>query len=248
MLEKIKNYIDISGFDTKVYVKNLRENKDVVCIGESEEVKINSLIYVPILLATCSLLYERKIAIKDEIQISNPQDAQSFLKEDGKSTYRLDELLQIMIIKNDNLAAVNVLRHIGPAKVNEFLINEGFKETKLANQSNASLKDMGIMFEKTYKRRFISPRMCDFAQDILHRSREISMLPRLILDDVKFAQHGDCNRTNANACGVVICKDSEYFIGVSVEDESNNDPEVLKEHIGQISKIAYETLGIPATV
>ncbi len=248
MLENINNIIEKSGLATKVYIKDLRSNKDIVCIGENDEVNITSLIYVPILLATCSLLYDRKVTIKDEIQVANPQNATSFLEEDGKKVYRLDELLQIMIIKEDNIAAINILRHIGPAKVNEFLVNEGFKATKLANQSTACLKDMGIMFEKTYKRRFISPRMCDFAQDILHRSRESQMLPRLILDEVKIAQHTDSTRTNANACGVVVCKDSEYFIGVSVEDSKNTDPDVLKRHIGQISKAAYEVLGFPETV
>ncbi len=248
MEEKIKALIEKSGLNTKVYIKDLRSNKEVVCIGEDEEVNITSLIYVPILLATCSLLYDRKVSIKDEIQIANPQNAISFLEEDGKKVYRLDELLQIMVIKDDNIAAINVLRHIGPAKVNEFLFNEGFKATKLGNQSTASLKDMGIMFEKTYKRRFISPRMCDFAQDILHRSRESQMLSRLILDEVKIAQHADSTKTNANACGVVVCKDSEYFIGVSVENNNNVDPEVLKRHIGQISKAAYEVLGFPETI
>ncbi len=248
MEDRIKNIIEKSGLATNVYIKDLRSNKDIVCIGENDEVNITSLIYVPILLSTCSLLYDRKVSIKDEIQVTNPQNAPSFLMEDGKETYRLDELLQIMIIKDDNIAAINVLRHIGPAKVNEFLLNEGFKVSKLANQSTTCMKDMGVMFEKTYKRRFISPRMCDFAQDILHRSRETQMISRLILDDVKIAQHADSTRTNANACGVVVCKDSEYFIGVSVEDNSNNDPEVLRRHIGQISKAAYDVLGFPETI
>ncbi len=248
MEDKIKNIIEKSGLDTKVYIKDLRSNKDVVCIGAEDEVNITSLIYMPILLATCSMLYDRKVSIKDEIQIVNPQNAPSFLMEDAKGTYRLDELLQIMIIKDDSIAAINAVRHIGPAKVNEFLLNEGFKFTKLGNQSTTSMKDMGVMFEKTYKRRFISPRMCDFAQDILHRSRETQMLSRLILDDVKIAQHADSTKTNANACGVVVCKDSEYFIGVSVEDNNNSDPEVLKRHIGLISKAAYDVLGFPETV
>lgn len=248
MVDKINDLIEKSGLNIKVYIKDLRANKEVLSIGSEDEIKVTSLIYVPVLLATCSLIYDRKVTIKDEVSIINPHNSPSFTLEDGKSTYRLDTLLQIMMIKNDTVSAINILRHIGPVKVNEFLHNEGLKTTKLGNTSVASLKDMGVMFEKTYKRRFISPRMCDFAIDILYRNRETEMLPRLILDDVKFAQHSDFTQTSANACGIVFCKDSEYFIGVSVEGGDNTNSELLKKYIGQISKIAYESLGIPETV
>ncbi len=246
MLDRIQSVIDNSGLSTKVYIKDLRLNRDLVDIGSDDEVGCKELIYVPVLLSTCSLIYDRKITIKDEIQVSVPQGASSYLVEDAESAYRLDELLKIMIIMNDTPAAINILKHIGPAKVNEFLVNEGFKATQLGNTSVTTMKEMGTMFEKTFKRRFISPRMCDFALDLLHRTRNNDMLTRLILEDVKFAQFSDCTKSVANACSVVLCKDTEYFIGVSVSGAS--DEEDYKKLIGKISRIVYETLNQPETV
>ncbi len=248
MIERIQEIIDNSGLDTKLYIKDLRNNKDIVAIGIDKPVKVNSIMYVPILLATCSLIYDRKASIKDEIKIVNPQNLKTYVTEVGENSYRLDELLKIMIIMNDMVAAVNILRHIGMDKVNDFLRNEGFKFTDLSSSSTATVKDLGVMFEKTFKRRFISPRMCDFATDILHRSRGSEMLSRLILDDVKIAKHEDCTITNATACGVVLCQDTEYLISIAVDKQGNTDPEVLKRHIGHISKITYDYLNMPETM
>ncbi len=248
MLDKINSLIENTNYNTKVYVKDLRNNKDLINIGSGDQVVVTSLMYYPIFLTTCSLLYQRKISIKDEIQVTNPQNLPSFISEDGRTTYRLNELLQIMLIMNDSVAALSILKHIGPSKVNEFLVSEGFKNTSLANTSATTLQDMCGLFEKTFKRRFISPRMCDFSIDILHRSRETDMLKRLILGDVKIAQHSDSSRTSANACGIVLCEDIEYFIGISTYDSGNENPEVLKKHIGKISRLVHDNLSIPSTV
>ncbi len=248
MLEQIQQIIDNSGLDTKLYIKDLRNNKDIVQIGIDSPINVNSIMYVPIMLATCSQIYDRKATIKDEITISNPQRLNSYVTETGQKSYRLDELLKIMIIMNDMVAAVNILKHINTDKVNAFLRNEGFKFTELSSNSKATVKDLGVLFEKTFKRRFISPRMCDFATDILHRSRGTEMLSRLIIDDVKIAKHEECTLTNATACGVVLCQDTEYLISIAVEKKNNNDPEILKRHIGQISKTVYDFLNIPDTL
>ncbi len=245
MLDKIQQIIDKSGLDTKLYVKDLRNNRDVITIGIDESVKVNSIMYIPILLSTCSQIYERKATIKDEIKITNPQRLNSYISEVGIKSSRLDELLKIMIIMNDMVAAVNILKYIGVDKVNDFLKNEGFKSTTLSNDSRATVKDLGVLLEKTFKRRFISPRMCDFCTDILHRSRGPEMLSRLILDDVKIAKHEECTLTNATACGVVLCQDVEYLISLSVEKKNNSNPEILKSHVGMISKVVYDYLNMP---
>ncbi len=248
MIEKIQELIDKSGLNTKLYIKDLRNNKDVVTIGIDDTVSVNSIMYVPILLSTCSQIYDRKATIKDEIKITNPQRLNSYITEVGITSSRLDELLKIMIIMNDMVAAVNILKHIGVDKVNDFLKNEGFKSTVLGASSKATVKDLGVLFEKTFKRRFISPRMCDFSTDILHRSRGAEMLSRLIIDDVKIAKHEECTLTNATACGVVLCQDTEYLISVAVEKKNNTNPELLKTHIGQISKVVYDYLNLPETI
>ncbi len=248
MVEKIQQIIDKSGLDTKLYIKDLRNNRDILGIGIDEPIKVNSIMYVPVMLAACSQIYDRKATIKDEIKIANPQKLTSYVTEIGSKSYRLDELLKIMIIMNDMVAAVNVVRHIGIEKINDFLKNEGFKSTELGSSSTATVKDLGVLFEKTFKRRFISPRMCDFSIDILHRSRGSEMLSRLILDDVKMAKHEECTLTNATACGIVLCQDTEYLISISVEKNSTADPEILKKHIGQISKLVYDYLNIPDTM
>ncbi len=248
MLDKIQQIIDKSGIDTKLYIKDLRNNKDVLTIKIDEPVTVNTIMYVPVMLATCSQIYDRKATIKDEITITNPQKLKTYVTEVGNKSFRLDELIKIMIIMNDMVAAVNILKHIGMDKVNDFLKNEGFKSTNLGATSTATVKDLGVLFEKTFKKRFISPRMCDFATDILHRSRGSQMLTRLILDDVKMAKHEDCTATNATACAVVLCQDTEYLISIAVEKKGNTDAEVLKKHIGIISKVVYDYLNIPDTM
>ncbi len=248
MIDKIQQVIDKSEINTKLYVKDLRNNKDIITIGIDDKVTVNTIMYVPVMLATCSQIYDRKATIKDEIKITNPQNLQTYTTEVGNKSVRLDELIKIMIIMNDMVAAVNILKHIGMEKVNDFLKNEGFKSTTLGATSTATVKDIGVLFEKTFKRRFISPRMCDFATDVLHRSRGSQMLTRLILDDIKIAKHEDCTLTNATACGVVLCQDSEYLISIAVEKQGNTDSDLLKKHVGQISKIIYDYLNIPETM
>lgn len=209
----------IFGFqgDIGIYVKDLKTGK-VLSINADTIFPTASIVKVPIMTGVVAKMYSGEISYdslftyKDSLYYEGEDILGSF-KNNEKIA--LKKLLMLMLTTSDNTASL-WLQSIagGGARINQILDSLGFKDTRVnsrvsgreANRvkyqwGQTTPKEMGMLFEKIYKKELFSDVLCErmmrmLAKNYWDQNEAISQIPPNI---AVFSKNGCVNATRNEA-------------------------------------------------
>ncbi|MBI5858330.1 MAG: serine hydrolase [Sphingobacteriales bacterium] len=209
----------IAGFngDIGIYVKNIRTGK-TVSINADTIFPTASIVKVPIMtgivykLHTGELKYDSLFTYKDSL-LYEGEDILGSFKSGEKIA--LKKLLMLMLTTSDNTASLWLQSIAGTGtRINQILDSLGFKDTRInsrtpgreANRAKyqwgqTTPKEMGILFEKIYRKEIFSAEACEKMMRILGRNfwdedEAISQIPPTI---EVFSKNGCVNASRSEA-------------------------------------------------
>lgn len=207
---------DFKG-DIGIYVKNLRTGK-IVAINADTIFPTASIVKVPIMVGVMdkinkgALDYNQQLLFHDSLAYSD-YDVTANLKDTSKIL--LKKVVMLMLTTSDNTASLWLQSLAGTgARINEIMDSMGLKSTRVnsrtpgreANRTQygwgqTTPKEMGILFEKIYRKELISTVACDRMMRCLGRNywdenEAISVIPPTI---EVFSKNGCVNAVRSEA-------------------------------------------------
>lgn len=207
---------DFKG-DIGIYVKNLRTGK-IVAINADTIFPTASIVKVPIMVGVMdkinkgALDYNQQLLFHDSLAYSD-YDVTANLKDTSKIL--LKKVVMLMLTTSDNTASLWLQSLAGTgARINEIMDSMGLKSTRVnsrtpgreANRTKygwgqTTPKEMGILFEKIYRKELISTVACDRMMRCLGRNywdenEAISVIPPTI---EVFSKNGCVNAVRSEA-------------------------------------------------
>ncbi len=235
-------YIDdilerISG-EFNIYVKDLRRNKVFYEHRADELVDCNHLLALPILYSTMNAILDKKIKLKDTVDFKKKSDSKlSYIVERGQNKYKVQELVEAMCITNDKNALDTLTNYLGETQINKFLDSYGLSK-KYGNKYNESVKNLGKLLEMAYKRRMLTPRLCNLGIQLMQRNRDGNSITRQIIDDVVVAQMSGETGNATGSVAVLNLDHTEYLIVINTKNTKNTL--VARRLTGLISRAIYD--------
>ncbi len=238
------NYIDdvlerISG-NFNIYVKDLRRNKVFYEHKSSEIIDCKKIASLAVLFGAMNAILDKKIKLKDNVNYKNKNDNDNvltYIVERANDSYKVQELLEAMCIANDRNALNSLIDFIGEEQINKFLDSYGFSK-RYGNKYQDSIENMAKLLELAYKRRFLTPRLCDFGISLMQRNRDGNTITRQILDDVVVAQLSGEDEIGVTSAGVINLDHTEFLVIINANNTKNTL--VARRLIGLISRALYD--------
>lgn len=228
------------------YYRDLN-NGPWIGIDEDRAYSPASMMKVPILMAVLKLAEtETDLLGKQTIaEAFGDETSQDFEPIQIGKKYRMEELIERMIIKSDNLAtsAIRIALHGSPT-FDKTWRELGFEEElSLKKQPYLSTKQYSAFFRVLYNSTFLSIAGSEYALELLSRT-EFNQgiragLPQEISVSSKFGvyTHLESNRKELHECGIVYDGNSPYLICVMTE---GIDVDLQASLISQISELVYK--------
>jgi beta-lactamase class A len=233
MLEEVlKN--NLKSLETKysLAVKNLK-SKESCYINIDKIVPSASIIKLFIMATAFNKHKKGKFNLNDKIKINNnekvPFSIISLLN--SVEQYTIKDLVTLMIIQSDNTAANVLIDFLGMDNINEFIKNNGFKNTKLGRKmmdfqgakkgkdNYTSAGDVFLFFENLYNHNLIGAEEDKMMIDILTHQLDFSMMRMEMIDDLKIAHKtGDLSCLKHDAGIVYSEKSGDYIFVMFVYD------------------------------
>ena len=254
MLEdRIREFIETQEGNIAVVVKGLKTK---------EEIRLNEDLVFPSastikLVIMSELLYrvnEGAVSLEDTVELTEHMKTggDGILKElNYGHRFTLEEIMTLMIIVSDNMAANILIDLLGMDNINAAVERLGLLDTKLqrrmmdsqaarvGRENLITAKDLAHLIELTYYGRNINKEYSDMMLDILKRQQVRGRLDLYLPEEVVIAHKtGDLDRLEHDA-GIVYLPDKEYIICVLTNDTVTNKDG--REIIGRISKLVYES-------
>ncbi len=237
-----KNYIDdiverISG-DFNIYVKDLRKNKVFYEYKADEKVDCRNLAGLPVLFGTMNGILDKKIKLKDKVNfIKKSDDFLTYIVERGNGTYTVEELLEALCITNDRNALKAIYDHVTEEQINKFLDSYGLAK-RIGNSYNETMQNLGKILELAYKKRFLTPRLCNYGIQLMERNRDGNSVTRQILDRIVVAQISGESECGMASASVLTLEHTEFLIVINVRNAKNTL--VARRVIGLIARALYD--------
>lgn len=221
----------VRGFNGEigVYVKNLRTGKTVT-INADTIFPTASIVKVPIWLGIATkmnngeLAYDSLFTYTDSLYYSGSDILGSF-KPGEKIT--LKKLVMLMLTTSDNTASLWLQSIAGTGtRINQLLDSLGFISTRVNSRTpgrednrtqfgwgQTTAREMGILFEKIYKKEILSPAICDrmlrnLGRNFWDEDEGISMIPANI---EVFSKNGCVNASRSEVMLVNAPKNPYIF-------------------------------------
>ncbi|MFV0519899.1 MAG: serine hydrolase [Lachnospirales bacterium] len=235
--EKLDNLINKLSGKIQVYVKDFRENKVIYEKDSDLVIDCSNFLALPVLYGILGGIVDKKVKLKDSFDF-NPKNARnlSYIVELGKTTYTIEELLEAMCITNDKNAQDLLLENVGEGVINKFL--DGFGMAEIGSKYDENIQNLCKLFEYAYKRRMLTPRLCDMGIKYMERNVDRSAITRQIIDNIVVSHIDGCNRKSAGSIGIFKLDSVEYLVAINVSNV--DDTITARRIIGAISRYIYE--------
>ncbi|MFV0440265.1 MAG: serine hydrolase [Lachnospirales bacterium] len=238
VIEYINGILDKLDGKFNVYVKDLRRNKVVYNRNASDYIDCSNLISFPVLFGVLNGILDKNVKLKDVVPFDiEPNMVVSYIVERREYEYTYEELLGAMIITNDINARNLIMKHYGEKNINNFLDKFGLNKIN-GTRFDESIENLGRVFETIYKKRDLTPRLCDFGIKYMERAKDSTNLTRQIIDNVVVSQISGDKSDSASAMGVVNVGHEEYMIIVVARNMKNTI--IARRIIGLVSRGFYE--------
>ncbi|MCX7695547.1 MAG: class A beta-lactamase-related serine hydrolase [Caloramator sp.] len=245
-MQELLNYIHSLECNLGIYYKNLKTQR--VFEFKSDKVFSSaSTIKVPILLALFNkelngeLDLNKRISLKEGDFVGGAGILNLLNKN---NTYTILDLAKLMIVLSDNTATNVIIDLLGIDYINNYFKEVGLEKTILQRRmmdfymknkgfdNYTTARDLGIVFEKIYKKEILNSYYCDLAIKILKEQKLKGGLDRYIGEKYKIAHKtGDLKKLEHD-CGIIF-KEEPIVIVVLTEGDENYK---LKDVIGKIAE------------
>jgi len=248
--EKISDYM--GGLSPEVSVVYLDFETDYRIDINSETIfRSASLIKVPIMIEVLNQVKQGKLRLADMIQIDNRDKVNySILTDLDTNSYMLKDIITLMIVLSDNSATNILMDIVGIDNINQTIKSLNLDDTILQRkmmdfeaakkgfENKTSPRNMGLIFEKLYKKEILSEDMSSLMLDILIRQKDYSNLKRYLSEDTKVAHKSGGLKGLSHDVGIFYTENGNYLLGIFVENAIDNAESM--DIIGKISKLVYD--------
>lgn len=236
-------------FPQKTYVYFLYlNNSGWIGINEREKFTAASLVKVPLAMAIYKLSEEGKLNLEKEytVQESDLNDGfGSFYKTALGQTFKVEELVKIMLEQSDNTAQdalLNVLQNEGIVNpvgdVYQFF-GWQFDFGSEANIKQIDLKTLSNMFLALYNARYLnienSNTILEYLTNTPFDDKIVAGVPKDIVVSHKIGVAAD-NKTFSD-CGIVYAPNRHYLLCMG---SNGSDEELAKKFTSQVSAAVYK--------
>ncbi len=253
MLEnKINDFIKIQNSNIAVVIKDLNDNCEIK-INESVLFRSASTIKLCIMTELLNKVNEGKLRLEDKIELTEELKigGDGILKElKPRHKFSLEEIMTLMIIVSDNMAANILIDILGINNINQTIQSLGLKNTKLqrkmmdsqaakeGKENFITAKDFAYILELIYKGKNINEKCSSIMLDILKRQQVRGRLDLYLPEETVIAHKtGDLDNLEHDG-GIVYLPGKAYIICVLTDKTDSN--KAGREIIGKISKMVYD--------
>jgi beta-lactamase class A len=230
-------------------------------IDTGEEIEINcdevfpsaSIIKLPILVEALRQRAEGRLSLEERVTLREEDKVggSGVLKEMTPGlSLPFSDVLTLMIIVSDNMAANIAIARVGMENVNAYMRQLGLQKTTLQRKlmdfetrkrgldNLTSPRDMADLLQKLATKTMLNEENCEKALDIMKRQQVRDRIPRYLPSSMPMA-----NKTGEIAgirhdIGVVFAKDHPYIISAMSKDLK--DERMGIEAIARISEAVYK--------
>lgn len=249
-LEKdVRQFIEPKTPLYSVYVKNLDSGSALTV--HNEKIRAASMIKLFIMAEAFRQAKEGRLnlaeqrVLTDSDKVGGAGSLQS-MPEGTRSTWR--QLIERMIDESDNTATNMVIERVGMAKVNQFISNNGFRDTILqrkmmdlqsieaGRENYTSVRDLGELLEKIYKKQCIGQSEDAEMMNVLLHQEDNDKIPSRLPDTVQVAHKTGELVGALHDGGVVLGGHHPYIVCIMSENvgstrETTKDIAVLSEKV-----------------
>ncbi len=226
-----------------IFIKNFKTEEEYF-VNEHQAFEPGSLYKLWVMATTFQKikdgnLKEDEILGEDIPTLNNlfnidPEDAE---QQDGRIELTVSSALNQMITISHNYAALLLTEKIGNSSITKFLVENGFKESKIGQPPDTTVSDIATFFDKLYKGEIIG---IDYSQkmlELLKRQQLNDGLPNYLPDQTAVAHKtGDIGWFKHDG-GIIYSPKGDYLVVVMSESDF---PEGAQERIALLSKAVWD--------
>lgn len=198
-MKEIKKYLESRIGTYSFFFEDLESG---FTYGYNENVQMTSAgcMKLPIAVSVIRYVEDGNASFLDKIKIEEEDKVYGtgILHEFDNREYTMFELLVAMLIQSDNTAANKLIDIVGMNRINDDIIAQGLKNTKLNRKTSderaagtgieniTSALDLSKIWNHLYDGRFLSEKNSKMLVDILQRQQMKNKLALYIPDDLKY--------------------------------------------------------------
>lgn len=198
-MKEIKRYLESRIGTYSFFFEDLESG---FSYGYNENVQMISAgcMKLPIAVSVIKFVQDGKGSFLDKIKIEEEDKVYGtgILHEFDNREYTIFELLVAMLIQSDNTAANKLIDLVGIDNINEDIVEQGLKNTKLNRKTSderaassgveniTSALDLSKIWKHLYNASFLNEKNSTMLRDILQRQQMKNKLALYIPDDLKF--------------------------------------------------------------
>ena len=179
-------------------------------------------------------ILSQDIAVLNE-KFGIPEDAAEFTE--GTITLSVRTALNQMIVISHNYAALLLTERVKNSQLQEYLQNNGIKNSHIGNPPKTTPYDIALFLEKMYKGELINSEYSQKMIDLLKKQQLNNGIPKYLPDHKKVANKtGEIGWFKHDA-GIVFTDQGDYIIVIM---SRSNSPLGAQERIALVSKAVYD--------
>jgi beta-lactamase class A len=240
-LQRALQGVGLPGGVLGVYVHNLTTGEST---GQNAERKFvaASLYKLPVLVEVYKQQRLKKLSWDEELTIGREDwtDGSGVLQARIGDRVKIGELLRLMIVESDNIAANMLVDLVGPSNINQTMDGLGLRSTRVVDRfrENAapttSPEDMGRLLELIATGRLVDAQTSEEAIRLLEQKQGQAWLAQGLPWWGKLAHKwGDVPNARHDA-GVIYTPHNQVVLAVLTE---NGSPAAAAEQIGAVSRL-----------
>jgi beta-lactamase class A len=207
-----------------------------------------STIKLFIMAKAFEMIQNRELELDKAFIISEQNAVEETLNRD--QSYQLEELINVMIIKSDNVATNTLIDAIGMDSINAFIAEQGFPKTMLqrkmldfgaraeGKENYTTASDLAKFLEALYCGTIVSPALSCKMLEIMKRQQEKTLMRHHLPPDLVVAnKHGDLEGIKHDV-GIVYTKKGGYLFAMLTWDGTDDKYQI--DSVRKASKEVYE--------
>jgi beta-lactamase class A len=232
-------------------------------IDTGEEIEINgdevfpsaSIIKLPILVEALRQRMEGRLSLEERVILREEDKVggSGVLKEMTPGlSLPFSDVLTLMIIVSDNMAANIAIARVGLENVNAYMRQLGLRRTALQRKlmdlearkrgldNLTSPRDMADLLQKLVTKTILNNENCEKALDIMRRQQVRDRIPRYLPSNTPVAHKTGEIAGVRHDVGIVFAKDHPYIMAATSKDLKNEQEGA--EVIARISEAVYNAV------
>ena len=185
---------------------------------------------------------QKNTVLSDSVENLNKKfniASESAERKEGEVKMSVENAIDLMITKSDNYSALLLSSYLGISKIQLYLNEHGFSESKLGSSEtlpSTSVYDILQFFYKLYYGELADKEFSEEMTTILRRQVLNGKIPKYLPDNTEIAHKTGELGMYSHDAGIVYSKNGPYII-VVLSDANNK--KTADETIAQISKEVY---------